>query len=107
MRAKCVTAHLMVALLFVTACHKRASSKASTSPPVIAVPEPTAVAVPPSRVVLLPESSDVVSPPTAPSPALALHEQADRWFNAGVYEEAAPAYEKYLRLQPTGCPCEQ
>jgi len=34
-------------------------------------------------------------------------EQADRWFKAGVYDESAQAYEKYLRLQPTGCPCEQ
>ena len=107
MRAKCVRALLIGTLLFVTACHRRGAVTASPSPSVAAVPEPPSVAVPPSRVVLLPQPSVVVSPPTAPSPALAVHEQADRWFKAGVYDEAAQAYEKYLRLQPTGCPCEQ
>jgi hypothetical protein len=107
MRAKRVTALLTGTLLFVTACHKRSPVAASASPPVAAVPEPPAVAVPPSPVVLLPHPSVVVPPPSAPSPSLVVLEQADRWFKAGVYDESAQAYEKYLRLQPTGCPCEQ
>jgi len=107
MWAKCLTAHIILTLLFLTACHKRSPITTSTSPAVVAVPEPPVLAIPLSRVVLLPEPSVVVSPPAAPSPAMAALEQADRWFKAGVYDEAAQAYEKYLRLQPTGCPCEQ
>ena len=106
MRAKYVTASLIGILLLVTGCHKRSPVTVSTSPPVAAVPEPPAVAVQPAPVVLLPDRSVVVPPPIA-SPSLFVLEQADRWFKAGVYDESAQAYEKYLRLQPTGCPCEQ
>ncbi len=106
MWAKCLTAHTILILLLVTACHKRSPIAASAAPPLVGVPEPPVVDVP-SRVVLLPAPPVVVSPPTAPSPALAALEQADRWFRAGVYEDAAAAYETYLRLQPKWFSCEQ
>ena len=55
----------------------------------------------------LPGAPLVLPPPVVRSPAAAELEQADRSFGAGIYDEAAQAYENYLRLLPPGCPCDQ
>lgn len=45
----------------------------------------------------------VAAPPTpAPPPAVAELEAADRAFTAGGYDEAAQAYDSYLRAAPDG-----
>ncbi len=72
MRTKRLAAVLILATLSFTACSKRPR---------------VAVAPPPM--------------PAAPAPVRAL-DQADRAFNETRYEEAAQAYENYLRLAPSG-----
>ena len=105
MWAKRLTAHIMGTLLVVSACHKR--PPVEPLPLVVALPAPPLVAFPLPRVEALPEPSVVVPPPVAPTPAAAALEQAEHSFSAGVYDEAARAYENYLRLLPPGCPCDQ
>jgi tetratricopeptide (TPR) repeat protein len=64
-------------LLGLSACHKR-------------VP---AIALPPA--------------PAVPSPAALALDEGDRAFNAGRYDDAARAYENYLRLSPDAGPRDQ
>jgi hypothetical protein len=97
-------AHATGALLVVTACHKRAP--VDPLPGVAALPAPPTVAVPLPRVEPLPDLLVVIPAPVAPSPAAAALEQADRSFSSGAYDEAARAYENYLKLVP-GCACDQ
>jgi hypothetical protein len=104
MWAKRLAAYATSALLVVTACHKRAGE---AFPRAVALPPPPVVAVPLPRVEPLPDLLVVIPPPVAPSPAAAALEQADRSFSAGAYDEAARAYEMYLRLVPPSCPCDQ
>jgi len=54
-----------------------------------------------------PEAPLVLPPPVVRSPAAAELEQADRSFGGGIYDEAAQAYENYLRAPAPGCPCDQ
>ena len=105
MWAKLLAAHIMGTLLIVTACQKRPPVVAF--PAVAVLPAPPAVAFPPLRVEALPGAPLVLPPPVVRSPAAAELEQADRSFGAGIYDEAAQAYENYLRLLPPGCPCDQ
>ena len=98
-------AHVTGILLVVTACHKRAGFE--PLPGVATLPAPPVVAFPLPRVEPLPDPSVVIPPPVAPSPAAVALEQADRSFSAGAYDEAARAYENYLRLLSPGCPCDQ
>lgn len=44
----------------------------------------------------------VAALPPAPAPAVPALDQADRAFTSGSYDEAARAYENYLRLTPSG-----
>jgi len=94
----------MGALLVVTGCQKHTTAVAV---PRVVLPAPPKVALPPPRVVALLEPTVVVPAPASPTPEVAALEQADRSFIAGVYDEAARAYEDYLRLLPPGCPCDQ
>jgi hypothetical protein len=105
MSAKRLAAHIIGTLLVVTACHKRAPVE--PLPRVVALPAPPEVTFPLPRVEALPEPKVVVPPPVAPSPAAAALEQADRSFSAGAYDEAARAYENYLRLVPPNRPYDQ
>ena len=104
MWAKRLAAHVAGTLLILTACHKRAPE---ALPLVAALPAPPVVAFPLPRVEPLPGESVVIPPPAAPSPAAAALEQANRSFSAGAYDQAARAYENYLRLLPPGCSCDQ
>lgn len=45
--------------------------------------------------------------PPPPAPAVSALDQADRAFTSGSYDEAARAYENYLRLTPSGAQRDQ
>ena len=94
MRSNCVALIVLTAAFALAACHRRA--------PVAGIP-PT----PPPPVVRQPLPPPPVSPGPEPLPTIAKPpvvfplEVANRAFSAGNYDEAARAYEAYLRANPS------
>jgi len=96
MRLNCVVVILFSAVLSATGCHKRT--------PVAAVPSVSAPSIPvwsmppPPLLPALEPLPHIPPLPPVPSPL----EEANRQFASGRYDEAARAYENYLRTTQSG-----
>src|SRR5690349_14749581 len=87
---------VLVVVVTAAACHKRA-------PKIIALPPAPPPPVTSPSVTPTPVTLPTVAPPVEPpSPAVAYMDEGDRAFAAAHYDDAAGAYENYLRVAPSG-----